>query len=45
MYPQLEKAIKFRLDKIIEMKDYFIAEIHERETMSKILGKYIAVFD
>lgn len=24
---------------------YFIAEIHERELTSKVLGKYIATFD
>ena len=35
----------FRLNKINEFKDYFIAEIKEREFMSKRLGKYIASFD
>ena len=33
---------QFRLNKISEVKDYFIAEIKERELMSKNLGKYIA---
>ena len=35
----------FRLNKINEIKDYFIAEIKERELMSKRLSKYIASFD
>lgn len=34
-----------RLDNAMQMKDYFIAEIRVRETMSKTLGKYIASFD
>ena len=36
---------QFRLNKINEIKDYFIAEIKERELMSKRLSKYIASFD
>ena len=36
---------QFRLNKINEIKDYFIAEIEETELMSKILSKYIASFD
>ena len=36
---------QFRLNKISEIKDYFIAEIKERELMSKKLGKYISFFD
>ena len=32
----------FRLNKINEIKDYFVAEIKERELMSKRLTKYIA---
>ena len=35
----------FRLNKINEIKNYFVAEIKERESMSKILSKYIASFD
>ena len=34
-----------RLNKINEIKDCFIAEIKERELMSKRLSKYIASFD
>ena len=48
-YPNLSTTLsnkqKFRLNKINEIKDYFIAEIKERELMSKRLSKYIASFD
>ena len=33
---------QFRLNKINEIKDYFIAEVKGRELMSKKLSKYIA---
>ena len=36
---------QFRLNKVNEIKDYFIAEIKERELMSKRLSKYIACCD
>ena len=36
---------RFTLNKINEIKDCFIAEINERELMSKILSKYLASFD
>ena len=36
---------QFRLNKIREIEDYFIAEIKERELMSKKLSKYISFFD
>ena len=36
---------QFRLNKINEIKNYFISEIVERELMSKRLSKYIAFFD
>ena len=46
MYPNLNANIsndqQFRLNRINEIKDYFIAEIRERELMSKNLSKYIA---
>ena len=49
IYPNLATNIsneqQFRLNKINEIKDYFIAEIKERELMSKRLSKYIASFD
>ena len=36
---------QFRLNKINEIKNFFIDEIKERELMSKRLSKYIASFD
>ena len=36
---------RFRLNKISEIEDYFIAEIKERELMSKKISKYISFFD
>ena len=49
MYPNINANIsndqQFRLNKINEIKDYFIAEIRERELMSKNLSKYIASFE
>ena len=36
---------QFRLNKINKMKDYFVAQIKERELMIKWLKKYIASFD
>ena len=48
MYPNLNANIpndqQFRLNKINEIKDYFIAEIKESEKMSKNLSKCIASF-
>ena len=49
MYPNLSANIsneqQLRLNKINEIKDYLLAEIRERELISKILGKYIASFE
>ena len=36
---------QFRLNKINEIKDYFLAEIRERELTSKNISKYIASLD
>ena len=36
---------QFRLNKMNEIKDYFIAEIKKRELMDKRCSKYIASFD
>ena len=45
MYPNLiantSNEQQFRLNKINEIKDYFIAEIKKRELMSKNLSKYV----
>ena len=50
MYPNLSLTPlndeqHFRLSKINEIKDYFVAEIKERELMSKRLSQYIPSFD
>ena len=45
IYPNLHDQQHFRLNKINEIKDYFVAEIKERELMSKRLSKDIASFD
>ena len=49
MYPNMSATPsneqQFRLNKINEIKDYFVAEIKERELMSKRFSKYIASFD
>ena len=49
MYPNLSANTsndqQVRLNKINEIKVYFIAEIRERELMSKNLSNYIASFD
>ena len=48
MYPNLNVSLsdqqQFRLNKINEIKDYIVAEIKERELMSKRLSRYIAFF-
>ena len=49
MYPNLGVSLsdqqQFRLNKINEIKDYFVAEIKEKQLMSKRLSKYIASFE
>ena len=45
MYLNLNNQQQFRLNKINEIENYFIAEIRERELMSTRLSKYIASFD
>ena len=44
VYPDINNQT-FRLNKINELKDYFVAEIRERKLMSKGLSKYIATLD
>ena len=49
IYPNLTANIsngqQFRLNKINEIKYYFLAEIRERELISKSISKYIASLD
>ena len=44
MYPNLNDQQQFRLNKINEMKHYFVAEIKGTESISKWLHKYIVLF-
>ena len=41
----LSVQTKFRLNEYYKIKDYFHAEIQERNTKSKKVSKYIATFD
>ena len=49
IYPNLSATLsneqQFRLNKISEIKYYFLAEIRERELISKNISKYIASLD
>ena len=45
IYLNLNDQQQFRLPKINEVRDFFIAEIRERQLISKGLSKYIASFD
>ena len=45
LYPNLSDDQQFRLKKINEIRDYFLAEIKERESMSKKISKYFAFFN
>ena len=42
--PNMSDDQQFILNKINEIRDYFVAEVKERELMSKRLTKYIAFF-
>ena len=49
VYPNLSPSLsnnqQFRLNRINKIRDYFVAEIKERELMSKRISKYIASFN
>ena len=49
MYPNVSpnpsNGQQFRLNKINEIRDYFVVEIKERESVGKRLSKYFAFFD
>lgn len=45
IYPQLENAMEFRLNKIDKIKDLFIEEINEREKVSKRLKKILSIIN
>ena len=42
IYPNLNDQQQFRLNKIDKIKDYFIADIKEKELRNKRLSKHIA---
>ena len=41
----LTNQIKFRLDEISKIENYFIDDINQRKLYSKKISKYVAVFD
>ena len=41
----LSEQTKFQLDGISKIENYFIEEINQRKSCSKMLSKYVAVFD
>ena len=49
IYPSLNaipsNEQQFRLNKINEIKDYFLSEIRQRELISKNISKYVASLD
>ena len=44
-YPKLNDQQQFKLYKINEFKNYFVAEIQEKKLMNKLSSKYITSFD
>ena len=45
VYPNLNEKQRVKLNKISKIKDYFVSEIKERESMSEKLSKYIVSFE
>ena len=45
IYQNLNDQQQFRLNKINQIKDYFVTDIKEREWMSKRFSKYIYPFE
>ena len=44
IYDKSNNAMHFKLSEIYRIKNYFVDEIHKKETISKTLSKYIAAF-
>ena len=42
---KLTEQLKFRLDEISKIENYFMEEINQRKSCSKKLSKYVAIFD
>ena len=45
VYPNLNEKQRVKLNKISKIKDYFVSEIKERESMSEKLSKYLVFFN
>ena len=45
IYPNISNEHQFRINKINEIKDYFLAGIREKKLISKNFSKYIASLD
>ena len=45
LYESCNNGMQFRINAINKIKDFVIAEICQKETMSKTISKYIAAFD
>ena len=45
IYPNISNEYQFRINKINEIKDYFLAGIREKKLISKNVSKYIASLD
>ena len=45
MYPNFSDQTQLKLKTVNKFKDYFLAEIREKEAMSKGSSKYIAAID
>ena len=41
----LTEQVKFRLNKLSEIENYFFEEVNQRKSYSKKLSKYVATFD
>lgn len=45
IYTQLHKILQFRLHRIEDIDDFFVAEMNQRENLSKVFDKYIAALE
>ena len=43
IYLQLENTLQFRLNRMKETEDFFIAEINDKKKMSNPLNKYVTI--
>ena len=45
IYTQLHKILQFRLHRIEDIDDFFVADMNQRKNLSKVLDKYIAALE